>query len=243
MTALTDIELLSKRASLKAARAEAGFFDHPARELIIGAIDHTMLSPASTSAEIAIHCEEAVKFGFASVCIPMISVPEAHRVLKGSNVKVGTVAAFPLGTTPVSIKSAEIFWALEHGADEVDVVLDISAIREGEKQSVRDELSSLRKASSGAVLKVILEMPLLNDSQAVTTLRMAEQAGVDFVKTCTGFSGGVTFYQVALLRTAASGSIKIKAAGGIKTYTAAEILHALGADRIGTSTAADFLKA
>ncbi len=241
MTVLTDIELLSKRARLKAARAEAGFFDHPARESIIGAIDHTLLSPASTPAEIAIHCDEAVKFGFASVCIPMTSVPEAYRVLKGSTVKVGTLAAFPLGTTPVSIKSAEISWALEHGADEVDVVLDLSAIRGGEKQHVRDELFSLREAASGAVLKVILEMPLLDDSQAINTLRLAEQAGVDFVKTCTGFSGAVTFYQVALLRTAASDSMKIKAEGGIKTYAAAEILKALGADRIGTSMASDLL--
>lgn len=242
MTALTDIELLSKRARQKAARAEAGFFDHPTMESIIGSIDHTLLSPASTSAEIAAHCEEALRFDFASVCVPMTAVAEALRVLKGSNVKVGTVAAFPLGASPVSIKCAEILWAIEHGADEVDAVLDLSAIREGNRQAVREELSSLREAASGAVLKVILEIPLLNDIQAVTTLRLAEQAGVDFVKTGTGFGSAVTFYQVALLRTAASDPMKIKAAGGIRTFAAAEILKALGADRLGTSKAVDFLK-
>ncbi|MDO9508293.1 MAG: deoxyribose-phosphate aldolase [Thermovirgaceae bacterium] len=238
---MTDIELLSKRAHMKAARAEAGFFDHPSRGSIIASIDHTLLSPASTPAEIAVHCEEALKYGFASVCVPITSVPEAHRVLKGSNVKVGTVSAFPLGTIPVSIKSAEILWALEHGADEVDAVLDLSAIRRGDKQAVSEELRSLREAASGSVLKVILEMPLINDTQVITTLRQAEQAGVDFVKTCTGFGGGVTFYHVALLRTAASDSMKVKAAGGIKTYADAEILKALGADRIGTSKAISFL--
>ncbi len=238
---MTDIELLSKRARQKAARAEAGFFDHPTMESIKGSIDHTLLFPASTSAEIAAHCEEALRFGFASVCIPMTGVAEASRVLRGSTVKVGTVAAFPLGASPASIKSSEILWALENGADEVDAVLNLSAIREGDKQTIRDELLTLRKAASGAVLKVILEMPLLNDLQVITTLRLAEQAGVDFVKTCTGFGGAVTFYQVALLRTAASDSMKIKAAGGIKTFAAAEILKALGADRLGTSRATSFL--
>lgn len=239
---MTDIELLSKRARQKAARAEAGFFDRPTMESIKGSIDHTLLFPASTSAEIAAHCEEAVRFGFASVCIPMTGVAEASRILKGSAVKVGTVASFPLGAAPVSAKSFEILWALEHGADEVDAVLNLSAIREGDKQTIRDELLTLRKAASGAVLKVILEMPLLDDIQVITTLRLAELAGVDFVKTCTGFGGAVTFYQVALLRTAASDSMKIKAAGGIKTFAAAGILKALGADRLGTSKATQFLK-
>lgn len=239
---LTDIELLSKRARQKAARAEAGFFDHPTMESIISSIDHTLLFPASTSSEIAAHCEEALEYGFASVCIPMTAVPEASRILRGSNVKVGTVAAFPLGATPASIKSTEILWALEHGADEVDTVLDLSAIREGNMQAIREELASLREAASGAVLKVILEMPLLDNIQVITTLRLAEQARVDFVKTCTGFGSAVTFYQVALLRTAASDSMKIKAAGGIRTFAAARILKALGADRLGTSKATQFLK-
>ena len=238
----TDIELLSKRARQKAARAEAGFFEHPTMESIRGSIDHTLLSPALTNEEIAVHCEEALRHGFASVCIPMTALPEALRVLSGSGVKVGTVAAFPLGAVPVSIKKAEILWALEHGADEVDTVLDLSSLREGNKQAIREELSALRESATGAVLKVILEMPLLNDLQVITTLRLAEQAGVDFVKTCTGFGGGVTFYQVALLRTAASDSMKIKAAGGIRTFAAAEIMKALGADRLGTSKATSFLK-
>lgn len=237
----TDIELLSKRARRKAARAEAGFFDHPTVESIKGSIDHTLLLPGSTSTEIEAHCEDAIRFGFASVCIPMTGVALASRILKGSNVKVGTVTAYPLGASSVSIKSSEILWALEHGADEIDAVLNLSAIREGDRETIRDELLTLRKAAYGAVLKVVLEMPLLNDIQVITTLRLAEQAGVDFVKTCTGFGGAVTFYQVALLRTAASDSMKIKAGGGIKTFAEAEILKALGADRLGTSRATSFL--
>lgn len=238
----TDIELLSKRARQKAARAEAGFFDHPTMEAITGSIDHTLLSPALTNEEVAEHCEEALECGFASVCIPVTAVPEASRVLRGSSIRVGTVAAFPLGAVPVSIKEAEIFWALEHGADEVDAVLNLGSLIEGNKQTIREELSSLRRSTSGAVLKVILEMPLLNDLQVITTLRLAEQAGVDFVMTCASFGAAVTFYQVALLRTAASDSMKIKASGGIRTFASAEILKALGADRLGTSKATSFLK-
>lgn len=238
----TDIELLSKRARQKAARAEAGFFDHPTMESIAGSIDHTLLSPGLTHAEIAAHCEEALKWGFASVCIPMTAVPEASRVLAGSNVRVGTVAGFPLGAVPVCIKEAEILWALEHGADEVDAVLTLGSLMEANSQTIREELSSLRRSARGAVLKVILEMPLLNDLQVITTLRMAEQAGVDFVMTCTGFADPVTFYQVALLRTSASDSMKIKASGSIRTFASAEVLKALGADRLGTSTATSFLK-
>jgi len=223
---VTDIELLSKRARIKAAKAEAGLFERPSPERVRGSIDHTLLAAGASVEDVAALCDEAVRFGFASVCVPLSCVPDARRFLSGSAVKVSSVAAFPLGATPIPVKTAEVRWALDNGADEVDAVVDIRAARALDR---------------GAVLKVILEMPLLNDVQAVTAVMLAEQAGVDFVKTCTGFAGGVTFYHVALLRTAASDRVRIKASGGIRTYAAAEILVALGADRLGTSKATQFL--
>ena len=227
---MTDIELLSGRARLKAAKAEAGFFEHPPEDRIRRSIDHTLLSAGTTADDVAILCDEAVRFGFASVCVPLNCVTDARRSLSGTEVKVSSVASFPLGASPIPVKTAEVRWALENGAEEMDVVLDI-----------REDLAALRDVSRGAVLKVILEMPILNDAQAVTALLLAEQAGVDYVKTCTGFAGGVTFYHVALLKTAASDRVRIKASGGIRTYAAAEILVALGADRLGTSKATQFL--
>ncbi len=237
---MTDVELLSKRARMKAAKAEAGLFEHPSPEKIRGSIDHTLLTAGATIEDVAVLCDEAVRFGFASVCIPLNCVPEARRLLSGTSVKVSSVASFPLGDAPISIKTAEVRWALENGADEMDAVVDIRAVRALDKKAVREDLASLREASRGAALKVILEMPLLNADQAIMALMAAEQIGVDFVKTCTGFAGGVTFYHVALLRTAASGGIRIKASGGIRSYAAAEILVALGADRLGTSRATQF---
>ncbi|HPD97706.1 MAG TPA: deoxyribose-phosphate aldolase [Synergistales bacterium] len=242
MIDLTDIELLSQRARQKAARAEAGFYDRPSPNSIRESIDHTLLFPAPVAEEISVLCEEAVRFGFASVCVPMTSLPEAVRILTGTGVRVGTVAGFPLGASPLSIKASEIRWAIEHGADEIDTVINIPAARESNRQMIREELFALREAAQGKTLKVILEMPLLNDTQIITTLRLAEQAGVDYVKTCTGFAGSVTYYHVALLRTAASATMKIKASAGIRTYAAAEILMGLGADRLGTSSATKFLE-
>ena len=237
----TDIELLSKRARIKAAKAEAGFFERPSQERIRKAIDHTLLAAGTTANEISVLCEEAVRFGFASVCIPPLFVPEAARILSGTDVKVSTVAGFPLGASPLSIKTAEVRWAIENGAHEVDVVVCLPAVKMVDKEALREEMSALREVSKGYVIKVILEMPLLDDTQVITTLMKAERAGMDFVKTCTGFAGGVTFYHVALLKTAASDTIKIKASGGIRTYASAEILVALGADRLGTSKATQFL--
>jgi len=239
--AVTDIELLSKRARIKAAKAEAGLFERPSPERVRGSIDHTLLAAGASVEDVTALCDEAVRFGFASVCVPLSCVPDARRFLSGSAVKVSSVAAFPLGATPIPVKTAEVRWALENGADEVDAVVDIRAARALDRGALRDDLSALREASRGAVLKVILEMPLLNDVQAVTAVMLAEQAGVDFVKTCTGFAGGVTFYHGALLRTAASDRVRIQASGGIRTYAAAEILVALGADRLGTSKATQFL--
>jgi len=239
---VTDIELLSGRAKLKAAKAEAGFFERPSEDRIRRSIDHTLLSAGTTINDTAVLCDEAVRFGFASVCVPLNCVPDSRRILSGSGVKVSSVASFPLGASPIPVKTAEVRWALENGAEEMDVVMDIGAVLTDDKRAVREDLAALREVSRGAVLKVILEMPMLNDTQAVTALMLAEQAGVDYVKTCTGFAGGVTFYHVALLKTASSDRVKIKASGGIRTYAAAEILVALGADRLGTSKATQFLR-
>ena len=122
---MTDIELLSGRARLKAAKAEAGFFEHPPEDRIRRSIDHTLLSAGTTADDVAILCDEAVRFGFASVCVPLNCVTDARRSLSGTEVKVSSVASFPLGASPIPVKTAEVRWALENGAEEMDVVLDI----------------------------------------------------------------------------------------------------------------------
>lgn len=238
---MTDIELLSGKARQKAAKAEAGLFERPGIDAVTASIDHTLINAASSPASVASHCEEALARGFASVFIPMTSLRYATGILKGTAVRVGTVASFPMGTSPLAVKTAEIRWAIDNGADEVDVVLDIQAILCGDRQAVRGELFSLHEAAAGSIVRVVLEMPLLDDTRAITTLRLAEQAGINSVSTCSGFSGPVSFYHTALLRTAASDSTGIKASGGICSYGTAEIMKALGADRIGTSNAPDFL--
>jgi len=238
---MTEIELLAQRAGKKAARAEAGFFEQPSIDTVRSAIDHTLLSSWATTADIEKLCREAVENSFASVCVPLSLTPAAAAALSGSDVKTSTVVGFPLGSQPLSIKEAETLWAIDNGADEIDAVLSIRHLLENDKPSVREEILALREASAGKTLKLILELPLVSNDQAVMAVRIAEQTGVDFLKTGTGYNGGATFFDVAFLRTVASDGLLVKASGGIRTLAAAKIMVALGAKRLGTSAALEFL--
>ena len=182
-------------------------------------IDHTMLKANATRADIEKLCQEAKQHEFASVCINTCFVPLAAKLLEGSEVKVCCVVGFPLGAMSTPAKAFEAQWAVEHGAQEVDMVLNVGAMISGEEEIVlRDIEAVVQAAHPKAIVKVILENCLLNDEQKIRACKLCVQAGAEFVKTSTGFSnGGATVEDVALMKRAVDGRAKVKAAGGIRT--------------------------
>ncbi len=201
-------------------------------------IDHTLLRPDATLAEIEVLCDEALAFGFASVCINPTWVKVAAERLRGSAVKVCTVIGFPLGANTPDIKSMEARKALREGAREVDMVINIGALKSGDLELVRMDIEKVVDAAheSGAICKVILETSLLTDEEKVVASALAKQAKADFVKTSTGFGGGgATVYDVALMRETVGPDMGVKASGGVRTLEDAEDMIAAGATRIGAS--------
>ena len=200
-------------------------------------IDHTMLKADATRAEIEKLCLEAKQHEFASVCVNTCFVPLAAELLRGSEVKVCCVVGFPLGAMSTPAKAFEAQWAVEHGAQEVDMVLNVGAMISGEEEIVlRDIEAVVQAAHPKAIVKVILENCLLNDEQKIRACKLCVQAGAEFVKTSTGFSnGGATVEDVALMKRAVDGRAKVKAAGGIRTRQQALAMIEAGADRIGAS--------
>lgn len=201
-------------------------------------IDHTPLSPTATVADIDRLCDEAVKFGFWSVCIGPANVPRTAQRLRGSGVKVCTVVGFPLGFTEGEVKLAAAKRAVEEGADEIDMVMNLSAFKSANYGLVSDEIRSVASYCHSAhkVLKVIIETCYLTDEEKATAARLSESSGADYVKTSTGFgTSGATTSDVALLKRVLRGT-KVKASGGIKTLEAALQMVEAGADRIGTSS-------
>ncbi|MBV8551960.1 MAG: deoxyribose-phosphate aldolase [Acidobacteriaceae bacterium] len=207
-------------------------------------IDHTLLKPEASRADIARVCEEARRFHFASVCINPYWVQLAAEALHGSPLRVCTVIGFPLGASQSRIKMAEAELALSQGATELDMVQNVGALRSGDKTAVREEIAELTALahSRGAILKVILETCLLTDKEKVTACELAAEAKADFVKTSTGFAaGGATVADVALMRRTVGDSMGVKASGGVRTLIAVrEMVHA-GATRIGTSSGANII--
>lgn len=200
-------------------------------------IDHTILKPDATKAEVLRLCKEALEYGFASVCINARHVPLVSGQLQGSGVKTCSVIGFPLGATTTSTKVFEAKEAIANGAGEIDMVIDIGAALDGEYDAVRRDIRSVVEAAGGrALVKVIIEACLLNDDQKVKVCQCAVEAGADFVKTSTGFStGGATVEDVALMKQAVDGKAKVKASGGVRTLADAMAMVEAGADRIGTS--------
>lgn len=200
-------------------------------------IDHTILKPEAGTEEVSRHCEEAGQYGFASVCVNPGFVSLAYDILKGTPVKVCTVIGFPLGATTTLSKVMECVEALKNGATEIDMVLNVGRLIEGDIDYVYEDIKAVASTVKGCgLLKVILETCLLTDEQIVTACRLCLKAGVDFVKTSTGFSkGGATAHHVSLMKETVGERAKVKASGGVRNLEDARKMIAAGADRIGTS--------
>lgn len=199
-------------------------------------IDHTLLRPDATGADVDRLCAEACAFGFAAACVQPVFAARATRRLAGSGVGLCVVVSFPHGASSSAVKAVEARRAVEDGADEVDMVLALGALRAGEHAAVRDDIAAVVAAAARARVKVILETALLTDAEKEIGARLAVQAGAHFVKTCTGFGGGgATEADVALLRRVVGPAFGVKASGGIRTRAQAVALLAAGADRLGCS--------
>lgn len=201
-------------------------------------IDHTLLKADATPDQIAQLCYEARKYNFASVCINPTWVPLAAKLLEGSDVKVCTVIGFPLGATSPDVKVFETQNALHQGATEIDMVLNIGALKARDLEMVARDIRGVVKTAHerGALVKVILETSLLTDEEKVLASLIAKQAEADFVKTSTGFStGGATVHDVQLMRRVVGPEMGVKASGGVRTYEDAEAMVKAGATRIGAS--------
>ncbi len=198
--------------------------------------DHTLLKPEATREQIKTLCEEAVRYHFASVCVNGFYTAYAAELLKGSDVKVCTVVGFPLGMMPGSVKLAETEAALADGAKEIDMVINVGALKDGEDALVLEEIKAIKALCGARVLKVIIETCLLCEEEKIRACRLASKAGADFVKTSTGFShGGADARDVALMRSVVGDTMGVKASGGIHTASEAEEMVRAGASRLGTS--------
>jgi deoxyribose-phosphate aldolase len=203
---------------------------------LAGLIDHTILAADATSLQVTRFCEEALRYSFCSVCVNSKFVPLVVGLLRASRVRCCAVVGFPLGAAASEAKAAEAAWARAAGANEIDMVMAIGAMKEGDLETVRRDIAAVRAACEGAALKVIIETCLFEDGEKRIASLAAQQAGADFVKTSTGFSrAGATLYDVALLRATVGPKMGVKASGGIRTREVAEAMIAAGATRIGAS--------
>lgn len=207
-------------------------------------IDHTLLKPDATTEQIKKICDEAKKYDFASVCVNSCHAELVARELKDSGVSTCCVVGFPLGAMLTEAKAYEARLAVEKGANEIDMVINIGAAKEGDWKLVEDDIKAVVDACHPkALLKVIIETCLLTDDEKREACRCAVRAGADYVKTSTGFStAGATFHDIELFARCVRGRCKIKAAGGISTVEDMEKFLDLGADRLGTSRAVKLLK-
>ncbi len=203
-------------------------------------IDHTYLKQDATVKEITALCEEAMKYGFYSVCVNSSWVPHCVELLSGSEVKVAAVAGFPLGAMSTAAKAFEAAEAAEQGAAEIDMVLPIGKLLQGDLQAVGLDIRRVVDAVRGrAIVKVIMETGYLNDEQKRLACHLSEEAGAHYVKTSTGFGpGGATVQDILLMRASVSAGIGVKASGGVRDYETALRMIEAGATRIGTSSGA-----
>jgi deoxyribose-phosphate aldolase len=208
-------------------------------------IDHTVLKPTTTIANVEQLCAEAREYQFAAVCVPPLFVKKAKELTAGSNVKVATVIGFPFGYSAIEAKVAELVLAIIDGADELDMVINISAIKNKDWQFLANEINTVMPIirGKGKVIKVIIESGILTDEEIITCCDIYGAAGVDFMKTSTGYAEkGATVAAVQLMRKHLASSIKIKASGGIKNYSFAVELVNAGADRLGCSSSVQIVK-
>lgn len=206
-------------------------------------IDHTNLKPDALQASVRKLCDEARAYDFASVCVNPCDIPLAKELLAGSDVKVCTVIGFPLGRNTTAVKVAETEDAYALGCDEFDMVINVGRLKDGSTDYVRDEIAAVVKAAKGKTVKVIIETGLLSDEEKALATRLSCEAGAHFVKTCTGFSAGIaTVDDVRIMKANVSGSVKIKASAGIRSYDDAMALIEAGAERLGTSAGAKIVE-
>ncbi len=213
---------------------------------IASLIDHTLLKADATRADVVKVCREARQYNFASVCVNPYWVGLVKSELAGSPVKVCTVVGFPLGATTTGAKVAETAEALRAGAQEIDMVINVGALRSGDHEAVKADIQEVVRVShaAGSIVKVILETALLDDSQKAVACTLAKLAGADFVKTSTGFGpGGATAHDVALMRAVVGPAMGVKASGGIRTLQDLQTMTAAGATRIGASASVKIVEA
>ena len=211
------------------------------RAEMLSKVDHTLLKPEATWPQIQALCDEALSNHCASVCINTCYVKQAAEYLAG-RVPVCCVVGFPLGAMDTASKAFEAKTAIENGASEVDMVINIGRLKNGEYDAVREDIAAVKRAVGEKVLKVIIETCLLTDAEKELMCDIVPEAGADFIKTSTGFStGGATFHDIELFARCVKGRCKIKAAGGISTVEDMETFLDLGADRLGTSRAVRLL--
>jgi len=206
---------------------------------IAGYIDHTVLKPTTMVADVEKLCSEALQYQFAAVCVPPLFVKKAKNLIETSNVKVATVIGFPFGYSAIEAKVAEVVLAIIDGADELDVVINISAIKNNDWQFLANEINAILPIvkSKGKVIKIIIESGILTNDEIIKCCDLYGAAGVDYMKTSTGYAEkGATPEAVQLMRKHLADSIRIKASGGIKNYTFAKQLIDAGATRIGCSS-------
>jgi deoxyribose-phosphate aldolase len=208
-------------------------------------IDHTLLKPEASEADVLKVCAEAVEYNFKSVCVNPIWVKTVTKALKGSGVLTCSVIGFPLGATPSDVKAFEARGAVLDGADEIDMVINMAAARANDKGALVDDIKAVAETvhAGEAILKVIIETSMLSDEQKVIACEAAVEAGADFVKTSTGFNGGgATVADVALMRKTVGPDLGVKASGGVRSLADAQAMIAAGATRIGASSGIAIVK-
>ena len=206
-------------------------------------IDHTILRPEATKADVLRLCKEATQYGFQVIFIPPCYTAEAVQAVAGSMVRVGIPIGFPLGGHTTRTKVAEAIEGVKRGAVVLDMVINVSRLKSGDLDPVRQDIAEVVQATPSAEHKVIFETCYLTDEEKRTACRLVVEAGADYVKTSTGFgAGGATVADIRLLKTAVQGRAKVKASGGIRDWKAAKEMLEAGADRIGTSASLKILE-
>jgi len=205
-------------------------------------IDHTNLKQDAIKSEITQLCEQAITFGFASVCVNPVHVELVSSILKDEIPKTCTVIGFPLGADSVEMKFAETRFLVHQGAEELDMVMNMGAFKEGEFELIYEEIGQVIDASDGRCVKVIIETCLLTKEEKILASNIVKNSGADFIKTSTGYSiGGATIDDVRLIRETVGGELGVKASGGIKTLVDVKQMIDAGADRVGTSSAVEIV--
>ena len=206
-------------------------------------IDHTILKATASSSDVQKLCEEAIEHKFYSVCVNGCYVADAKQLLQGTDVKVAAVVGFPLGAMTTAAKVFEAKEAVENGASEIDMVINVAKLKDGEFEYVENEIRQIKEAIGENVLKVIIETCYLTDEEKVKACELSLVAKADFVKTSTGFgTGGATYEDVKLMKSVVGDNAKVKASGGVRDKETAQKYVELGAERLGTSSGIDIVK-